>query len=197
MYAIRSYYEHNIGTIRHVVITGGEPLLQKRPLAQLCQQLKTELNLHLTLETNGTLYDEEVAKWVDLFSISPKLSNSTPTPEKLAFYKLTESGPTKFHNEKRRNTNVLQAYINLCNETNKDLQLKYVVGKKSDAIEIESDFLTHLKNYKKDDILVMPLGASRQELALSAPLVMELAITNGWRYSPRVHIEMFGSKKGV
>ena len=43
----------------------------------------------------------------------------------------------------------------------------------------------------------MPLGATQEEVAKSSPLVLEMAIANGWRYSPRVHIELFGSKSGV
>src|SRR5690554_4454668 len=68
--------KHNLGPIRHIVITGGEPLLQKEALAELAARLKSELQLHVTLETNGTLFNEQVARHVDLFSISPKLANS-------------------------------------------------------------------------------------------------------------------------
>jgi len=194
---IFNWIKHNLGNIKHVVITGGEPLLQKKALAPLCQKLKEELKVHITLETNGSLFDEEVAKWIDLFSISPKLSNSVPTPEKLAAYDLKESGPYKFHKDKRLNLQVLQAYINLTNTTDKELQLKFVVGKKNDHKEIKADYLDQLNNWNDSDILLMPLGATQQEIGKSSPLVLEMAITNGWRYSPRVHIDLFGSKSGV
>jgi len=194
---IFNWIKHNLGNIKHVVITGGEPLLQKKALAPLCQKLKEELKVHITLETNGSLFDEEVAKWIDLFSISPKLSNSVPTQEKLAAYNLKENGPFKFHKDKRLNLQVLQAYINLTNTTDKELQLKFVVGKKNDYKEIKADYLDQLNNWNDSDILLMPLGATQQEIGKSSPLVLEMAITNGWRYSPRVHIDLFGSKSGV
>ena len=194
---IFNWIKHNLGNIKHVVITGGEPLLQKKALAPLCQKLKEELKVHITLETNGSLFDEEVAKWIDLFSISPKLSNSVPTQEKLAAYNLKENGPFKFHKDKRLNLHVLQAYINLTNTTDKELQLKFVVGKKNDHKEIKADYLDQLNNWNDSDILLMPLGATQQEIGKSSPLVLEMAITNGWRYSPRVHIDLFGSKSGV
>jgi len=194
---IFNWIKHNLHNIKHVVITGGEPLLQKKALAPLCKKLKEELNVHITLESNGSLYDEEVARWVDLFSISPKLSNSVPSPDKIAAYGLKESGPFKYHNDRRLNIAALQAYIDQCNTSDKELQLKFVVGKKEDYKEIKADFLNHLTHWNTDDILLMPLGATQEEIAKSSPLVLEMAILNGWRYSPRVHIDLFGSKSGV
>ena len=191
------WVSHNLGAIRHVVLTGGEPLLQKKPLAQLCRRLKEELGVHLTLESNGSLFDKEVAHWIDLFSISPKLSNSTPNPEKLAHYKLEEAGPYKFHGQKRLNLDALQSYIDLTQDGKKQLQLKFVVGKTDDYLEIQDTFLSQLTSWKSEDILLMPLGATREEIAKSSPLVLEMAIRHGWRFSPRVHIELFGSKSGV
>lgn len=194
---IFNWIKYNLGNVKHVVITGGEPLLQKKALAPLCKKLKEELSVHITLESNGSIFDAEVAKWVDLFSISPKLSNSVPSPEKLAAYGLKETGPFKFHNQKRLNLSALQSYIDLVNTSDKALQLKFVVGKLNDYQEIKEDFLSQLNNWSNDDILLMPLGATQEEVSKSSPMVLEMSIRHGWRYSPRVHIELFGSKSGV
>lgn len=191
------WVKFNLNNLRHVVITGGEPLLQKNALTELCQQLKTELQVHITLETNGTLFDADLAAWVDLFSISPKLSNSSPDAEKLAFYKLPLTGPYQLHQNRRRNIGVLQSYIDLCRKTEKQLQLKFVVGKQRDALEIHADYLSHLNHFKTSEVLLMPLGATREELAETSPMVLSMAIANGWRFSPRIHIELFGSISGV
>jgi len=188
--------KENIGQMDHVVVTGGEPLLQKKGLAVLCRELK-KLNLHVTIESNGTLFDEEVAQWVDLYSISPKLSNSIPSVEKLSFYNEEENGASRYHHEVRRNISALQSYIDFAKENKKDLQLKFVVGKHSDAEEIKRDYLQVLKNYNKQDILLMPLGATHEQIGISNPLVLKMCIENGWKYTPRVHIEIFGSKMGV
>ncbi|WP_430809306.1 MULTISPECIES: 7-carboxy-7-deazaguanine synthase QueE [unclassified Carboxylicivirga] len=195
--SVFDWIKHNTNNLKHIVITGGEPLLQKKALAPLCKRLKEELNLHITLESNGSLFDEKVAQWIDLFSISPKLRNSVPTPEKLAAYELREAGPYQYHDQKRVNTAALQSYIDLTRSSDKDLQLKFVVGKSDDLEAINNDFLSHLSNYKAEDILLMPLGATREEIAQSSPLVLDMAIAKGWRFSPRVHIELFGSKSGV
>ncbi|TAJ08680.1 7-carboxy-7-deazaguanine synthase QueE [Marinilabiliaceae bacterium JC017] len=189
--------KNNLGPIKHVVITGGEPLRQKKALATLCKQLKTELDIHLTMESNGSMFDEEVAKWIDLFSISPKLSNSNPTPAKLVHYQLEETAPLREHANNRVNIEALQAYINLSNATNKQLQFKFVAGRTEDAREIKKEFLNRLTNWKSEDILIMPLGATQEELAKSTPLVLDLAVRNGWRFTPRIHIDLFGSKTGV
>lgn len=188
---------HNMGPIRHIVITGGEPLLQKEALIELTSRLKAELQLHVTIETNGTLYNEQVARQVDLFSISPKLANSTPNMAKLAALGLTPSGPLKFHGERRLNLRALQSYIDLCRSTDKDFQLKFVVGQATDEQEITTQFLNHLKGWANSDIMLMPLGATQKELQQTTPMVLEVAIRNGWRFTPRVHIDLFGSKSGV
>jgi len=61
----------------HVVLTGGEPMLAKE-VESLCEQLN-ERGFHITIETAGTL-DRQLS--CDLMSISPKLSNSTPSSER-------------------------------------------------------------------------------------------------------------------
>ncbi len=188
---------HNIGNMQHVVITGGEPLLQKKGVTALCKKLKDELNVHITIESNGTLFDDELTKWVDLFSISPKLSNSVPSPDKMKFYNETENGSSRYHHEIRRNLTALQNYITVANSTKTELQLKFVVGKVSDEAEIINDYLKLLSGYNQQDIMLMPLGATHEQLANSTPIVLKMCITNGWKYSPRIHIDIFGSKQGV
>jgi 7-carboxy-7-deazaguanine synthase len=59
---------------RHVVLTGGEPTLQK-DLAQLAQLLKDREH-HLTVETNTTIFPLTVVPLIDLWSLSPKLSSA-------------------------------------------------------------------------------------------------------------------------
>jgi len=66
--------DNNIGEMKYIVVSGGEPTMQKRPLEALLKGLK-DRNLHVTIETNGTLFDEGYLQYVDLISISPKLSS--------------------------------------------------------------------------------------------------------------------------
>ena len=57
----------------HVVVTGGEPMIQE-DIVVLTRRLNKELDLHITIETAGTVYQPVTC---DLMSISPKLANST------------------------------------------------------------------------------------------------------------------------
>lgn len=59
---------------RHVVLTGGEPTLQ-RELPQLAALLR-ERGHHLTVETNATIFPEAVVPQIDLWSLSPKLRSA-------------------------------------------------------------------------------------------------------------------------
>lgn len=68
---------HNTQSIQHIVITGGEPLLQAKELKILCNKLKQNPHFHLTIETNATLFEPEVVQYIDLFSLSPKLKSSS------------------------------------------------------------------------------------------------------------------------
>src|SRR5262249_44631393 len=58
---------------RHVVVTGGEPMIAPEIVA-LTQRLR-DAGLHITIETAGTVFRPVAC---DLMSISPKLANSTP-----------------------------------------------------------------------------------------------------------------------
>src|SRR5438270_4808648 len=58
---------------RHVVVTGGEPMIAPE-IIPLTERLR-QLGLHITIETAGTVWKPVAC---DLMSISPKLANSTP-----------------------------------------------------------------------------------------------------------------------
>jgi len=187
----------NTAHLKHIVITGGEPLLQHKALAGLLEKIKDETDLHVSIETNGTLFSEDVARYTDLFSLSPKLSDSDPMQEKLARFGLNPSGPALYHAEKRRSIGILQQFIDHCRKEQKEFQLKFVTGRESDASEIRKDFLGQLKGWQPDDILLMPVGANEEELKATSAMVLKTAIRNGWRFSPRMHIDLFGSQPGV
>lgn len=177
--------KYNSKHIDHLVITGGEPFLQPEGLIDLCNKMKERKDYHITIETNGSLYHEKLADYIDLFSISPKLSSSTP-PAPYA----------SLHNDVRINTECLQAFITHARRYNKDFQLKFVYAAEQDIAEIKS-LLLKLKGWKNEDILLMPLGGNQQELSQNTQKTLEHCIQNGWRYCDRLHITLFGAKHGV
>ena len=188
--------KHNLGLLNHIVITGGEPFIQKKSLTQLIIALKSETNAHITLETNGTLFDINIARNIDLMSISPKLKNSNPTQQKT---QLTEnkSYTLELHNKNRLNIEALQSFIDIANNHCKDIQFKFVISSSNDEYEIKDEILSRLNNLSNSDIFVMPLGSTVKELEQTSPIAFEMAVKNGWRFSPRLHINLFNNKSKV
>lgn len=189
---IMSVVEANMGSMRHVVITGGEPFLQSAELIPLLDGLHNA-GYHVTIETNGTIFDAEVVRRCDLLSISPKLSSSNPTAEKLSMIGLVPNVITERHEKIAVNIDVLCKLI----DHSVDYQLKFVVGNDNDEKLIKDEVLSHLPKINPSDVIVMPLGATAEEIALSDKSAIPMAIRNGWRYTPRLHVMLWGNKEGV
>jgi len=204
----------NCSGIKHVVISGGEPTLQPDALVELAKLLKTELKLHITLETNGIIFIPELTTWIDLFSISPKLASSEPTPEKnKQLEKKVEENYIRDHRKFRRSVDTLQRYINACmnmgsyygedpasvpvRKAGKDFQLKFVVSLESDIREIKEDFLAHLSFVEPEDVVLMPLGETAEMLRVTSRMTAKLAVKHGYRFTPRLQIDLFGNRAGT
>jgi 7-carboxy-7-deazaguanine synthase len=161
---------------RHVVLTGGEPTIMP-DYSILCETL-TKKNYHVTVETAATVFAPAP---VDLASISPKLSNSTP--------------PTRFtesHERQRLNIPVIQRWI----DTAEDFQLKFVVSSPADMDEIQS-ILSQVNGWGGDDVLLMPEGTDVATLESRAGWLSEICKQTGYRYCPRLHISLYGNRRGV
>ena len=176
----------NTGNIRHVVLTGGEPFLQAQPRPRIARELNhAEPGYHITIEPNATLYDESLAGAIDFFSLSPKLSGSVPPPPF-----------DKAHKRLRLNPEALNSLILHARKYGKDFQLKFVYSREADTDEIKS-LLSQIKGWKNEDILLMPLGATKAELQKNSRNTLAHCIKNGWRYCDRLHVSLFGSQTGV
>lgn len=164
----------------HAVITGGEPLIQA-DIETFCTMAKAA-GFHLTLETAGTVFKPLN---VDLLSISPKLGNSTPG----------DSAGTALrdqHEQNRLNPAILQQWIDLGPE----VQLKFVVQTEADVAEIQT-LLDDLHGWRREDVLLMPEGRTESILAERAQWLVELCKRDGFRYCPRLHIQIWGDRLGV
>jgi len=162
----------------HVVVTGGEPLISV-DLPLLLQKLKQN-NKHITLETSAVQYRSIVC---DLVSISPKLTNSIPTEGPYAAFAET-------HRENRLNIAAIRSFIE-----SHDYQLKFVVCNKSDLDEIE-EILAQLPPIPKEKIMLMSQARTKQQHRQLGPAVAEMCIRKGFRYCPRLQIELWGSRRG-
>lgn len=160
--------------IEHAVVTGGEPMIQKQ-----LPELINHLPFHITIETAGTVY---LPVRCDLMSISPKLSNSTPSRERAGEW-LEKHERTKHQPE---------VIAQLMREYN--YQLKFVVDTPDDFAEIES-YLENLEMYQADQVLLMPQGVTQDELSSRQTWLEPYCKNKGFRFSPRKHIEWYGNKR--
>jgi 7-carboxy-7-deazaguanine synthase len=164
----------------HVVITGGEPMIMP-DIGPLCDLLKAR-DFHVTIETAGTVH---AAVRLDLASISPKLSNSTPTEREGGRF-------ARAHEEKRLNVPVIQRLI----DESPDFQLKFVVCEPADMGEIHG-LLGQLRGWSAEDVLLMPEGIDRQTLEARSGWLGEICKTEGFRFCPRLHVLLYGNRRGT
>jgi 7-carboxy-7-deazaguanine synthase len=159
---------------RHVVLTGGEPMIAAG-LVDLSRQLR-ERGLHITVETAGTVFTEVAC---DLMSISPKLSNSTP------------EGTFQAHHEKLRiQPGVLQRLMR-----EYDYQLKFVIAREQD-VEEARNVIANL-DAPAEKVILMAEGVSAGILHERGLWLAELCKQYGYRFSPRLHVDLYGNKRGV
>jgi 7-carboxy-7-deazaguanine synthase len=180
--------------IKHVVISGGEPTMQTKALEELLRKLQ-ELGYHTTIETNATIFSEDISKHTDLVSMSPKLSSSTPHKANLkdTGIEYSEKWAEK-HERLRINIPVMQSYIDGSKKYSSDFQLKFVVATEQDITEIEQ-ILEQLTGWEPSDVCLMPEGVDVNTLNSRTGWIAEQALKRGWRFAPRLHILMFGSRR--
>jgi 7-carboxy-7-deazaguanine synthase len=165
---------------KHVVVTGGEPMIMP-DISELCLSLK-ELGYHITVETAATVF-APVA--MDLASLSPKLSNSTPMQREGGKFAIA-------HERQRLNFPVIQKFI----DATPEFQLKFVVTDETDLLEIE-EILRQLKGWTASDVLLMPEGIDSATLDARAPWIADVCKRTGYRFCPRLHVQLYGNKRGT
>ena len=180
--------------IRHIVISGGEPTMQTEALEELMKRLDSQ-GYHTTIETNATIFSEGISKYGDLISMSPKLSSSTPHESNLkdTGIKFNQKWVEK-HERDRINIPVIQSYVNGRSLYGNDFQLKFVVSTDKDIEEIEH-ILDQLFDVYPSDICLMPEGTDVDTLTSRTGWIAEQALKRGWRFSPRLHVMMFGKNR--
>ncbi|HYO24860.1 MAG TPA: radical SAM protein [Lacipirellulaceae bacterium] len=160
---------------RHVVLTGGEPLLYSEMLP-LCQGLR-QRGRHITIETAGTLNLPVVC---DLMSISPKLAGSAPSAAQHPRW-------NRRHQRERRRPDVIRALT-----AGYDYQLKFVVDVPEDVLEV-SQWLATFPRIDARRVMLMPQGRTAEEVAARSAWLAPLCEQRGWTFCPRKQLEWFGA----
>jgi 7-carboxy-7-deazaguanine synthase len=165
---------------RFVVVTGGEPMIAKEMPALLARLHAA--GKHITIETAGTVAPNGVP--CDLASLSPKLCNSTPEADAGAW--------VQRHEATRLQPAVLRAWCE-----GYDYQLKFVITTEADLREAQRVVASIGLPIPPEKVLLMPEGTSVQAIQSRTALLVEACKTHGYRYCPRLHIDLFGNKRGT
>jgi len=157
--------------VRHVVITGWEPLLQMKGLESLVSYL---VNRWFTceIESNWTIEPSEyLVERVSSWNFSPKLKHSC--------------------NSKAIDIDILRKLNNIPNS-----YFKFVIASDNDYYEEVSPLIEKIW-INRDSVYLMALWKTKDELKRTVKTVIELCIDEGLRYSPRLHIDLWGDVRKV
>lgn len=157
-----------------LVLTGGEPLLQASAGAALAQAWRQRgPRRRVEIETNGTLIPpEELVRAVDLFTVSPKLS----------------------HAQVPKNLRLRQAALEFFARHPRAV-FKFVVRDAEDESEVQA--LAHDHDIPPDRIFLMPEALDVATLDRRRRGVAQLALANGYRYSDRLQLTLYGNERGT
>ena len=168
-------------SVSHCVITGGEPMIAKG-IHELATELK-QLGKHITIETAATVLPGKIP--CDLASLSPKLSNSTPSEGRAGSWAAR-------HEKTRLQDTVIREWV-----SQYSYQLKFVVTGKVDLEKIK-ELLEAIKcPIPPDKVLLMPEGTDTHTIRGRDDALMEICKQEGYRYCNRLHIELFGNTRGT
>jgi 7-carboxy-7-deazaguanine synthase len=167
---------------RHVVLTGGEPMIA-RDIHALAAALRGA-GKHITIETAATVEPGGIA--CDLASLSPKLSNASPALSEAGAFWAARHAALRFRPE------IIRSWIQTY-----PFQLKFVVMGEEDLAEIESLLGRVGVEVPAHRVLLMPEGTSAEQLHRRAGRIVAVCKDRGYRYCPRLHIDLFGNVRGT
>lgn len=159
---------------QNVILTGGEPMLQQVLLTALMELLREKsLDYSFEVETNGTILpNAELDAAVDQYNVSPKLENSN-------------------NSRRLREKPTALRFFAASPKSN----FKFVISERSDLEEVMR--LINAYAIAPQKVWLMPEGISAGALNKRRKWLVEVCKAYGFRYSDRLHIQIWGSKKGV
>ena len=159
----------NKDTRKRLVITGGEPLIQKRQIDYLMQELD---GWHIEIETNGTIMPTANQIMNCRFNCSPKLENS----------------------DNSKSARIKPDVIKVLADS--DTQFKFVAMNENDLNEIVRDYIKPFK-ISPEKILIMPQGVTTEEVNENAKRLVEDVKRHGFRMMTRLHVDLWGARRRV
>lgn len=157
---------------RRLVVTGGEPLLQQRELAALLESMKRS-GLAVEVETNGTIVpDAALVSAVDQWNVSPKMAssgNSLLTREVAVAYEFFGGLDCA--------------------------DFKFVVDNQADFKEVND--IVEKYRLPAERVILMPQAVDRESLIERGRWLAGLSTQSGYRLSTRLHVLLWGNRRGV
>lgn len=159
---------------KRLVITGGEPMLQAGALAEMLEELDTLLpGVSVEIETNGTAKPPaRLDIRVDQFNISPKLAHSGNAPD-LALV-----------------AEVLDFYA-----ADPRAFFKFVIASPADVDEVRA--LQSRYRLKPGQVFLMPEGTETATLRTRSEWLAPACLKEGFRFSDRLHIHLYGDTRAT
>ncbi len=190
-YTPNNTWTNNNGTDIHFIITGGEPMLWQRETQILLRQPEFNSLKNLTIETNCT---QLFKAGFDKFLQGLVAGDYTKEPVHITWStspKLSISGEKW---DKAIKPEVARQYSDI---PNSHLYFKFVVQDEQDLEEVDRAREEYKKAGVEADIYLMAVGATVEGQAKTAKQVADIALKNGYKYSPRLHVDLFGNKWGT
>jgi len=172
----------NNGQDIHLILTGGEPMMWQKKLPDLLSDLSVVEVENITFETNSSF-----ALKPDFVDFLNEMSHNTK-------YTWSCSPKLSISGEKWEKAIKPENWDQYFGVLNSDVYLKFVVQDEYDLDEIEKIQKLHGIPY---DIFCMPCGGTQEMLANTKLNIAEKAMERGWKYSPRLHVDLFGNKWGT
>lgn len=176
------------GRDKHLIITGGEPLLGwQRSYPELLDKCMAIGLTHLTFETNGTQpLSEELWGYLLSKSVFPGLEVTFSISAKLPC-----SGEKW---EEAIRPDVVKQYVNIKDHRS---YFKFVVATQQDV----NDALRAKKEYEDAGIdipvYLMPIGGVNSVYELNERQVADFCRDNGLRFSPRIQVPLYKNAWGT
>ena len=162
----------------HVVVTGGEPLLQP-DIVDCTAQLKAA-GCFITIETAGTVFRDAPA---DLMSISPKRENSTPDVTRSAVW-------SERHEQLRHRPDVIRRLVQ-----QRRCQFKFVIDNPDDVADVTL-WLEEFPEIDRRTVWLMPQAITAEALSEKSNWLRDIAASAGYRFTSRWHIATYGNVRG-
>ncbi len=171
---------------RHVVLTGGEPMLHPEQLADIIRACAL-LGKPVTVETSGVIWDSRVLP--TLWSVSPKLRSATPDQGTGQGSEAENAAARRLH-EKNNDLSKLAMFQDAC-----EVQYKFVVTSEADVDEVKT--LQAQYSLRTSKIWLMPEGRTAAEVMTKHAAVAKWCLDNGYNMSTRLHTLIWNAKRGV